>query len=76
MTPACDQCRFFHRRSDPTGERKPIDGECRRHPPLVGEMLGDRICRDDRLLAAFPRVLISDWCGEFESVGKNGAETI
>ena len=69
MTPACDQCRFFHHLANDPDESdapKSIKGECRRHPPVARPPIGDRIDRDDHQLAAFPRVVIFDWCGEFE----------
>ena len=68
MTPACDQCRFFHLRNDPESESKsPIDGECRRCPPQVGRPMSEDTRRTDYRLGVFPRVMIFDWCGDFET---------
>lgn len=66
MTPACDHCRYFHRRmSEPESEEtESIEGECRRHPPQVGDAVEGQ--REHRL-GLFPRVLIFQWCGEFKA---------
>jgi hypothetical protein len=48
----CVRCRYY---CDEVEGEMPHTGECRRHAPS---------CFDDDLIAIFPRVLASDWCGE------------
>jgi hypothetical protein len=51
------------------------EGECRRHPPRVGRL--GRDCHGDefREYGDFPKVLGSDWCGEFAARPSPSAET-
>jgi hypothetical protein len=40
------------------------DGECRRHPPYLGEMIKTK--NDEwRHFGEWPRVMFCDWCAEF-----------
>ncbi len=46
MTPACDQCRYFHRRKnelEEPDEKPSIEGECRRHSPQVGNVIPTKL---------------------------------
>jgi len=48
----CIRCRHY---CDDVDGAMPHTGECRRHAPAAF---------DEDLMAVFPRVLASDWCGE------------
>jgi hypothetical protein len=71
----CDQCRYFNpyatRPDDPpgaivrTGGHVYGGGECRRHAPVQPA---------DGLLAWFPLVSISTWCGEFAPIDSQGEQ--
>jgi hypothetical protein len=40
------------------------EGECRFGPPVIGPEI-ERHGESIRLLGEFPRVLVTDWCGQF-----------
>jgi hypothetical protein len=60
--PRCDTCRFF--------EPPPRDGNnpplCRRHAP-VARLFWKQDIDDCAIWATWPKVLDSDWCGEWEA---------
>lgn len=62
----CSDCRFFHREYAPAEQPLVAEGECRRHPPVVGELLTDRHGETFRHYGEWPRVMDSDWCGSFD----------
>jgi hypothetical protein len=65
---ACINCRFFAPERPEHDPSKPdfVEGECRRHPPALGIMLIDRHGDDFRHFGEWPKVLGSDWCGDYE----------
>lgn len=65
MKKRCFDCEFFDTLYEQKiedvlldTEKQVIDGWCRRHAPLK--------CGDITSLDLWPRVLYSDWCGDFE----------
>jgi len=70
LPPACWYCQFF----EPDGSAdlsKPwtddlLPGECRRHPPQIGDLINRDTHEEERLFGDFPRVMAGDWCGEFQ----------
>jgi hypothetical protein len=69
----CFDCRYFRMvgRDDPEelveSDWKDgcCEGECRRHPPQVGKLARDLHGDEFRQYGDFPKILGSDWCGEF-----------
>lgn len=64
----CENCKFF----DLDTSEDAVDakgrhrfGRCRRNPPKMPEK--------DLARSGWPRVVIEDWCGEFQAAG-SGAE--
>ena len=61
-----------------------LEGECRRRPPVVGDLVQDSRDPSDswRAYGEFPRVLAADWCGKFKPcarvihVGQNGSRSV
>lgn len=73
MTAACCfDCRFFapdHRTCNDLTEDEwdeCLPGECRRRCPALGPMVTDRYGDEQRHFGEWPKVLASDWCGEFQ----------
>jgi len=74
MFPFCIDCRYFapkdrfHNDLDEEEAASPelMDGECRRCPPVVGELLTDRHGDTFRHYGEWPRVMGCDGCGAFE----------
>ena len=66
--PTCIDCRFFDPESMVPDDSPAdlVEGECRRHPPVVGVMITDRHGDESRHLGEWPRVLGCFWCGAFE----------
>ncbi len=72
MPRCCFDCDFFHIEGHDVSELTEADwqggcaeGECRFHPPVLGpeiERDGDTF----RCFGEFPKVLSSDWCGQFQ----------
>jgi len=74
MSPFCIDCRYFV----PDGQfhndlseaeaasNQERDGECRRCPPVLGQLLTDRHGDTFRHYGEWPRVMGCDGCGEFE----------
>ena len=61
QTMSCGACRFFQ-----TEDTDSQSGECRRHPPSLGDLLKPGTDDQDRWYGGFPKVLPSGWCGEFQ----------
>lgn len=57
---SCDTCKFVHHKG-PHGDRT----ECRRNAPAPGLMAN----------ASWPRVELSDWCGEFRHFAYTRGDT-
>lgn len=45
--------------------REDLEGDCRRHPPVVGDLVTDRNGHEEHTWAEFPKVMACWWCGEF-----------
>jgi hypothetical protein len=64
MSNQCDGCRFFQ-------QVWATNGQCRRYPPKFSDSEDQRMKSigliSDPLYGYFPRVLASEWCGEFEA---------
>ena len=66
---ACWHCRFFEP-PNPEVLNQPwtdetLSGECRLHPPQVGDLLHRGTEDEERWFGNFPRVMAGDWCGQF-----------
>ncbi|TJU79703.1 MAG: hypothetical protein E5Y15_23195 [Mesorhizobium sp.] len=80
-TEECSLCRFWMKRSDPTGELG--GGYCRRFPPFFPSALRIWTVGEARNIAdiepsggflddAWPNVHQQSWCGEFQSRERAG----
>ncbi len=68
---ACIDCRFFKPEGmDTPYDHDHVEGECRRHVPMLGVMLTDRHGEEFRHFGEWPRVLGCDWCGDYQSQQK------
>jgi hypothetical protein len=78
-TSFCFDCRFFVPEgtwlNDLTEGQwdECIEGECRAALPVLGQLLTDRHGDPFRDFGDWPKVLASDWCGQFEPREKPGA---
>jgi len=76
--PRCFDCRFYSPGDygcpmDEEESQIPKDGDdclpgvCRRHPPLLGELVvNERDKEPWRTYGEWPKVMACDWCGEFQ----------
>ena len=66
----CVDCEFFYPSdglrdvNDLTGHEED-EGECRKNPPVVGDMVKFKNGDEERWYGNYPRVLTDDWCGGF-----------
>lgn len=71
--PACWDCRFFEPEgvvdlSQPWPDES-YAGDCRFHPPQVGDLIKRGTEDEERWFGNFPRVMACDWCGQFRRRG-------
>ena len=71
MTRCCFDCDYFQidgkdvpEVSESDWDEGRAEGECRLGPPVLGSEI-ERNGESIRLLGKFPKVLVTDWCGQF-----------
>ena len=70
----CFDCRFFvpegktdaSKLTEADWDSGACEGECRRHPPHLGDLVPKKDDDFWRTYGIWPRVIGADWCGEFE----------
>jgi hypothetical protein len=65
MRGICADCEYYHATTAKSG-LSPGDGECRKHPPTVGDPVRLRDGDEERFFGNFPRVIGDERCGEFK----------
>lgn len=70
----CFDCRFFvpagktdaSQLTESDWDSGACEGECRRHPPHLGDLVPKKHDELWRTYGIWPRVIGADWCGECE----------